>query len=544
MKKSDLVKIIAISAVAAAAVAGGAILISQYRKNKKEGEEKAIRIAGANAYIAGGGMSAYAAALYLVRDCGLKPENIHVYANRVYERGNAETGYICRRGKIINEKKSPNFFELINDVRSLDIADLTVCDEILNIYTARGALRPITFIEEDGNILDISKIRLDKEYRRVIIDLFREKKEDLIITPLCSAFSDEFFDTTFWKLVSASYGFSETSNAYEFVNALVHIDDALSGTLPADFDRSEEILEPLKAHLKKLGVDVCEGAEVTDIDFDGDRADSILYNDNGVRKAVYLNENDICILPTDELADCETFGSFNESAPKGFGVPYLLWEKLAEKHYAFKNPSALFAEDEENMSEEFTITLSNHLLPELIDRVTAGALGRDGVLVLDNSNWKLTICAVPPSHFKDQSDDTAIIWGTASRFDRDGGYCEKPMTDCSGAEILYELISCLNLGEAWEDIRETVINVIPCHRRYDKAYLAAVPSKLEIVPTGLSNFAVSGEFVYGNGSVFTEEFAVTTAKQAAYTLADNKKRVYKSNKVSISGIKRKLRKGF
>ena len=65
------------------------------------------------------------------------------------------------------------------------------------------------------------------------------------------------------------------------------------------------------------------------------------------------------------------------------------------------------------MSEEFTITLSNKLLPELIDKVTCGALGRNGIIVLDDSNWKMTVCAVPPTYFKDQSEDITVLWGCA-----------------------------------------------------------------------------------------------------------------------------------
>lgn len=89
------------------------------------------------AYITGGGLSAFASALYLVRDCGFTPENIHIFTNGTRDCGNNETGFICHRGKTISIKDSMNFFDLISDVDSLDIPDLTVCDEILNIYSCK-----------------------------------------------------------------------------------------------------------------------------------------------------------------------------------------------------------------------------------------------------------------------------------------------------------------------------------------------------------------------------------------------------------------------
>lgn len=543
MKKSDLKKIIAISAVVVAAAATTAVVVSQYRKHKACKEQQAIALSHKNAYITGGGLSALASALYLIRDCGMKPSNVHIFTNTEYKQGDETNGYICHRSKIINEKNSMNFFDLLSEVHSLDIPDLTVCDEILNIYRATPSLRHITFIDDEKNVVDISKIRLDKVHRSTIIRLMQEKKENIQNMPVHEAFPNDFFTSHFWKLISAAYGFSSESSAYELVNAITHMDDILSGTLPGEFDRHEEIIEPLKEHLKKLGADVRERAVVTDIDFENGKADAVHFTDNAVRKTVYLNDGDICIFPTDEMAECEAYGSFNESAPRLFTAPYQLWERLAEKHPAFKNPSVLFDDMDENMSEEFTITLSNHLLPELIDKVTCGALGTDGVIVLDNSNWKMTICAVGPSYFKNQSEDIAILWGTATRFDRDGERSGKPMTDCSGAEILYELVSCFNLDEAWDDIRETVINVIPCHRRYDKSYLAPVASKLEIIPTGISNLAISGDFADSdNGTVFAEEYAVSTARTAAYKLMKNKKKIYQTKCSSCRSIKRMLKK--
>ena len=540
MNKSDLKKIIAISAVTAAAAAATVIVVSQYRKTKAEQAEYELSLKNKNAYITSGGLSAFASALYLVRDCGMKPSHVHVFTDMVYNHGDEENGYICRRSKIINEK-SVNLFELLCDVRSLDIPDLTVCDEILNIYSANPIMRDITFIDDEKNVIDISDIRLDKAHRSTIISLMKEKKEKLRSVPIHEALPANFFTSYFWKLISAAYGFSMDSSAYEFINAVTHMDDMLSGTLPADFDRQEEIIEPLKAHLKEIGVDVRENARVTDIDFEGSAVSAIHFTDNNVRKSVYPDSDDICIFPTDEMAESASYGSFNESAPREFGTPYALWEKLSEKHPSFKNPAALFGEDDSNMSEEFTITLSNRLFPELIDKVTCGALGLDGVIVLDNSSWKMTICAVPPSHFKNQSEDIAIIWGTATRPERDGEKCQKPMTSCSGAEILYELVSCLNLDDAWDDICETVVNVIPCHRRYDKSFIAPVASKLEIIPTGISNLAVSGDFAESEGTVFSEEYAVVTARKAAYRLMKNKRKVYQSKPVSLRAVKRTLK---
>ena len=81
MKKSDLKKMIAISAVVVAAAATTAVVVSQYRKHKACKEQQAIALSHKNAYITGGGLSALASALYLIRDCGMKPSNVHIFTN-------------------------------------------------------------------------------------------------------------------------------------------------------------------------------------------------------------------------------------------------------------------------------------------------------------------------------------------------------------------------------------------------------------------------------------------------------------------------------
>ena len=70
MKKSDLTKLIAIGAAVTAAAATTAIVISKHKKHKTMLAEHTKTLTKKQAYITGGGLSAFASALYLVRDCG------------------------------------------------------------------------------------------------------------------------------------------------------------------------------------------------------------------------------------------------------------------------------------------------------------------------------------------------------------------------------------------------------------------------------------------------------------------------------------------
>ena len=157
----------------------------------------------------------------------------------------------------------------------------------------------MTLIDQDKNVIDSSKIKVSKSHRNAILALMQSKRSQIQSASIFDVMDSDFFLSPFWKLISALYGFTEESSAYEFVNCIANMDNMLSGIIPNDFDRYEEIVNPLKEHLKKIGVDVRENAVVTDIDFENDNADSIHFTDGATRKTFYLNDGDICIMPTD-----------------------------------------------------------------------------------------------------------------------------------------------------------------------------------------------------------------------------------------------------
>ena len=57
----------------------------------------------------------------------------------------------------------------------------------------------------------------------------------------------------------------------------------------------------------------------------------------------------------------------------------------------------------------------------------------------------MTVCAVPSTYFKDQSEDITVLWGCAMRPNCDGDRSGKTMTECSGAEIYMNLFHALTL---------------------------------------------------------------------------------------------------
>ena len=117
--------------------------------------------------------------------------------------------------------------------------------------------------------------------------------------------------------------------------------------------------------------------------------------------------------------------------------------------------------------------------------------------------------------------DTTIFWGYGLYTDRIGDYVKKPMRDCTGEELLIELIHHLHMEAEQEEILDSVVNVIPCMMPYIDAQFQprAKSDRPEVVPKGSTNFAMISQFVeIPNDMVFTEEYSVRAARMAVYEL--------------------------
>ncbi len=102
------------------------------------------------------------------------------------------------------------------------------------------------------------------------------------------------------------------------------------------------------------------------------------------------------------------------------------------------------------------------------------------------------------------------------------------MIDCTGEEILTELIQQLHFEKYENEIKESVINVIPTMMPYIDSLFQ--PRKKTdrpfVVPANSTNFAMISQFVeIPEDMVFTEEYSVRAARTAVYTLLNINKKV-------------------
>jgi oleate hydratase len=111
--------------------------------------------------------------------------------------------------------------------------------------------------------------------------------------------------------------------------------------------------------------------------------------------------------------------------------------------------------------------------------------------------------------------------------DQPGNFVQKPMAECSGAEILSELFHHLGIVEMMAPVME-MVSCIPCMMPYiDAQFMPRVMGdRPQVIPAGAQNFAFLGQFVeVPHDCVFTVEYSVRTAQMAVFGLLDVEREV-------------------
>lgn len=170
------------------------------------------------------------------------------------------------------------------------------------------------------------------------------------------------------------------------------------------------------------------------------------------------------------------------------------WLDLGNKHPDFGNPYNFCTRQSESMLESFTITTEDlefydNLQDLLRCKSEAGAFA-----FIQGSAWKINLCIPSQPVFSEQPRHVRVLWGFAHSPDSDGNYIQKPMLQCSGADIMTELLGHLKLGDGSAMPRTiTIPRAMP---RMSAILLTRAPrDRPQIVPQSFSNLGLIGQFV-------------------------------------------------
>ena len=319
-----------------------------------------------------------------------------------------------------------------------------------------------------------------------------------------------------------------------YLNRFVYLFPDLStmaNVLRSQFNQHEAFVEPLVAWLERKQVNFLKGAFVSDIEFTESpgrmTVNRLKYERGGASMSVDVASNDIVFVTTGSQAADLSAGTMDTppGPPPNPGRSWALWKKLAGKHKGFGNPDAFFGDDRiaDSRWVTFTVTTTGTEFLDEITNLTHSGPGSGGLLTLKDSNWVISLSIFEQPEVLSQPPGTFVWWGYGLFPEKEGNLYPKPMYQCTGEEILRELLQHLGLkkGESkTEEIVRTSI-CIPCNMPYvNNIWLPRKRGdRPPVVPEGVTNLGLLGQYVELERDIaFTFEYSTRTAWEAIYRL--------------------------
>jgi oleate hydratase len=273
-------------------------------------------------------------------------------------------------------------------------------------------------------------------------------------------------------------------------------------------------------------VNFSTGVYVQDIGFEPspgrmtvDRLDIVR---GGATSSVAVAPEDIVLVTTgSQSADLST-GSMTEAPkPVDTGRSWALWKRLAQARRDFGNPDAFFGVPRITDSRwvMLTVTTTGTEFIDQMTNLTGSEPGRGGLLTLKDSPWVLSLSIFHQPEILDQPEGTSVWWGYGLYPERNGNYVTKRMDQCTGAEILEEVLGHLRFANKEAIMKSSIC--IPCNLPYvNNIWLPRRRGdRPPVVPEGATNLGLIGQYVEVERDIaFTFEYSTRTAWEAIYLL--------------------------
>lgn len=310
-----------------------------------------------------------------------------------------------------------------------------------------------------------------------------------------------------------SFAFSPWHSAVEFKRYLHRFMqefpnvETMTGVKRTIYNQYDSMIRPLEVWLESHDVNFLKGHTVTDLD-----TELVLDRDTGVEKIAVTNimfesagnsatieivDGDLVFYQNGSMTDASSFGSMT-SAPKFLtkedSQGWTLWEKLAKNHPELGNPAVFNSSIAESFWESFTVTLKDTAFFDKMEQFSGNKAGTGSQVTLKDSNWFMSFSLNNQPHYKDQPSDVQVFFTYGLHPDRVGNFVGKPMTECTGEDVLREL--CGHLKFDYDTVFANAI-CIPCRMPYiTSMFMPRSKSDRPLpVPKNSKNLAFISQFV-------------------------------------------------
>lgn len=491
---------------------------------------------GARAHLVGGGIASLAAAVYLIRDGHLPGPNVCILeegelGGSLDASGSAELGFSMRGSRMFGPAYEL-MYELLGRIPSLDDPDKSVTQDTLEFWV-RAPWNDHARLVEHGHVVDAAEFGLSNKDRVDLIELMLRGEEVLGAKRIDQCFDAHFFATNFWFMWRSMFGFETWHSAVELRRYLLRF-LRLFPDLPTlkiiqstRYNGRDSIVRPIVRWLERQGARFELGVQGTDLDLeplaDGRRAvRRIRATRDGAAADVDVAPGDLVVVTPGSMTADSSLGSMTAPPPppQRRSGAWALWERLAAKTPAFGRPAAFCGDVRRTQWVTFTVTHADDRFVRRVERFSGSPAGRGGLVTLKDSSWGLTFHLFHPPAYAGQPPGTQVWWGYGLFADVPGDFVRKTMPECSGTEILTEVIS--HLG--WRDELPALLegaNCIPCLLPYTTSqFMPRAPGdRPPVVPPGTAHLAFVGQYVeIPDNVVYTVEYSIHSAALAVASL--------------------------
>ncbi|MBY9080887.1 oleate hydratase [Paenibacillus sp. HN-1] len=491
---------------------------------------------GRQVYLVGGGIASLAAAAFLVRDCDFPGsgihviEELHILGGSNDGAGSEEHGYVIRGGRMLNDETYENLWDLLSSIPSLNHPEISVREEITSFDNANPTHSRARLVNAAGEIVNSSSMGFDMADRLAMGKLILTPEDKMGTARINDWFAPHFFETNFWYMWATTFAFQPWHSAVELKRYMIRFMHefprihTLEGVTRTPYNQYDSVILPLKKYLEKQSVDFSLKCTVTDLDFkegEGITVTGMHVLKGDVKDRIAVGDRDLVIVTNGSMTESSSLGSM--TAPpvlNGKGSSWELWDRLAAKKPALGNPSPFDDHIDGSKWESFTVTFSDSVFFDLMEKFSGNRAGTGALVTFKDSSWLMSIVLAYQPHFRNQPEHVRVFWGYGLNVDKEGDFVKKKMSECTGEEIMTELIGHLHFEQHRDAIMATA-NCIPCMMPFITSQFMprALGDRPKVVPDGSTNLAMVGQFCeIPEDVVFTEEYSVRAARIAVYKL--------------------------
>lgn len=293
------------------------------------------------------------------------------------------------------------------------------------------------------------------------------------------------------------------------------------------FSSHESLVVPITQYLKNQGVDFRFHALVTGLQSypssDPTTISEIIMLEDGKEKLVTVDPSDIVIVTLGSISAGMRTGS-NKEPPVAVSTEsfkdgnWSLWDQLAKQSSKFGNPVAFYSRATEAKIATFTVTFREsafmeHYLALIEEKSATGSL-----LTITGSPWGLHISVPRQPVIAAQPANVDLVWGYGLHPEKEGTYVKKPMEQCSGEEILFELLSHMKIPtEPLLPSATTIPSLVPLGT--SMLLTRVLQDRPNVIPHNTTNVAFIGQYVeIPDDTTFSVEYSVRGAQIAVSRL--------------------------